>query len=189
MFRDVNIVELRRRYTGETHQQVTDAVGRRRVDGHASLWPLAGSAGQIRLEARIFRELVSADTTFGFGPLMLTGVTPWSDCLTLRVRPDALAAVLGVLLPWEFTDTATKQATDLWGVPGLRARRRADAIELYRPREMGKVMIPIPLGVGSRLLGGLPNPSVVDAVPLWRSSPDQRTPLEHRRERVIANGS
>lgn len=187
MSRHANIIELRRRYTGETHQQAKEAVSRIRADGYIDWWPAATASDQVVLEARIFRILSSAETNFGFGPLMLTGVTPWPDCLVMHIRPDALAAVLGALLPWSLPDIATGTANDLWGVPGLRAHGRRDSITLYRPGATGRILIPIPLGVASLLLDGLPNPFEVDAAPLWQHSPSLVTPAEAFWEREIAD--
>ncbi|WP_406314575.1 hypothetical protein OHA77_39820 [Streptosporangium sp. NBC_01639] len=126
-------------YTGETFNQARHAL--ERLDAADPPVPNA-SPDQAALEAALFQELGQIDHSLwqtGDPAFGITSITPQRDELVMRIAKPFLPDVIAHIMP----TYANNDSDQIYGVPGLRARKKNDHIVLYRPDMPGRIRIPV----------------------------------------------
>lgn len=126
-------------YTGETFNQARHAL--ERLDAAGPPIPEA-SPDQAALEATLFQELGQIDNSAwhtGDPAFGITSITPQRDELVMRIAKPFLPDVIAHIMP----TCADDDSGQIYGVPGLRARKKNDHTVLYRPGMPGRIRIPV----------------------------------------------
>ncbi|WP_424892176.1 hypothetical protein [Streptomyces sp. XH2] len=141
VFRDR--ARLRIQSTGEPHATAKSEL--RAFDANAPVIPPAADPQQALFEAQVFARLVRAfgglvpASVSAVGRFGLRHVSPRPNELEVRVDPEALPDVLGVLAGHNSPVMAS------YGVPGLRCRYERRRLMLRQPGLCGRIVLaPVP---------------------------------------------
>ncbi|WP_034087926.1 hypothetical protein [Streptacidiphilus albus] len=115
-----DVVELRRRYTGETAAGAAQEI--RRLARTSAIIPAAEGIQQ-RLESEVMRCLLDYPSTYTTRPLRVERVVPRPDTLIVRFAADNDPDGLTDQLAWGLFPTGGRD--DMRGVPGLRLQTAA----------------------------------------------------------------